>query len=337
MESTETVVRRRNGNGQVKIDTKLPALRNRAERALRSTTDITCVTPEMFKEWKDPEFQRPLRVNAKVQAMVQRINLDGVIPDTITVGILKNERFLIDGQHRREAYLIASAAEPTREVFAEIRYMYFDSMAEMGRKYVELNSSLVKQRPDDILRGMEGTSRALQLIRNRCKFIGYDMIRRSLTSPILGMSVLLRCWYGSAAETPSQSSVSAMEIADTFREEEAAQCCEFAQLAERAWGREPEYKRLWGAMNLTLCMWLFRRLVLEPTPEVTKLTKDQFRLCLTGLSAAGDYIDWILDRKMNERDRAPCYNRIKKIFSARLRAEGIRSVKLPAPPWTLST
>lgn len=330
MEANTEVRRRPAYMGNGKPD--MPLLKTKAEKAMRTTTDILVMSPDQFKEWKDPPFQRPLCRNAKVQAMVQKVKADGIIPYTLTVGIHAGIKYLLDGQHRREAYFIATK-DGLGEVYAEVRYMYFDSMAQMGDEYANLNTALVKQRPDDILRAKEGSSEALQLIRQRCKFVGYDMIRRQEKSPILGMSAFLRCWYGSAAETPSHTAPTAREIADTFLIEDAALCCDFAILAERAWGREPEYKRLWASMNLTLCMWLYRRLIVNPDPTVTKLSKEQFRLCLTALSAAGDHIDWLVDRKMSDRDRGPCYNRIKKVFVSRLRAEGLRNAKLPLPAW----
>ena len=51
-------------------------------------------------------------------------------------------------------------------------------MAEMGDAFVALNSRLVNMRPDDILRGLEGSIPALQEIRASCPFVGYDQIRQ---------------------------------------------------------------------------------------------------------------------------------------------------------------
>jgi hypothetical protein len=309
-----------------------PVMKTHAEKMMHQTTSTMLASVDMFKSWKDPDVQRPLRVNSKVKEMTLQIVADKVIPNTITVGILNKVMYLLDGQHRREAYYTA-ATMGADEVYCEIRYEWFDTMADMGKRYVELNSVLVKQRPDDILRGMEGSNDALHLIRERCPFVGFDHLRVKSTSPILGMSILLRSWYGSAGDIPGTTKPSAMDIAKMLTVPEASQCCDFANLALRAWGKDDEYKRLWASMTMTMCMWLYRRTVISPDPDTTKITKDAFRLCLTTISAQGDFIDWIRDRKLTERDRGPCYNRIVKLFLTSLRSQGHKRPKLPAPLW----
>ena len=313
-----------------------PKFRNRTERALGVTTQVMKVSPETFAQWQHPTgCQRPITINKKVLALVPRIIERGAIPGVITIGVLNGVLYLLDGQHRREAFFRAIEAGGPAEVLAEVRYKTFENEADMNAEYADMNSALVKQRPDDILRAREGKSPALQLNRQRCKFVGYDRIRQSAASPILGMSAMLRCWYGSAPETPADGPA-ANDIALNLTVEDAAICADFINLAEHAWGRDPEYKRLWGTMNLTLCMWLYRRMVVAPEPGSLVLTKTQFRAALTSLSANGKYITWILDRKMSERDRSPAYRYIRDIFKTRLLAEGVRRRALssfPTPSW----
>lgn len=292
--------------------------------------DTIRVTPDSIKAWKNPPFQRPLRVNMQVMALAEEIKATGVIPGVVTLGILDRVTYLLDGQHRREAFLISEVPA----VYADVRYHTFETMADMGEQYIILNGQLVRLRPDDILRAMEGTSEPLQLIRRRCPFVGYDMIRRSERAPILGMSVMLRCWFGSVSETPMSSPASATTIGRMLTMEDVGNCINFLLLAETAWGRDAEYQRLWSALNLTLSMWLYRRLVLSDMPgRVTKLTKEQFRACLMSLSAEPMYLQWLLGRKLSEGDRSPGYGRIKAIFVRRLMTELGKKAYLPQPPW----
>ncbi len=306
-------------------------LKSKAQRSTGTSVDTIMITPQSVLDWENPPFQRPLKVNAKVIALSEDIKAEGgVLPGIITIGILDGKQYLLDGQHRREAFIISAVSEG----FTDVRYRRFESMADMGEEFVNLNSSLVRLRPDDILRGLEGTNPALQLVRKRATFVGYDMIRRGPKSPILGMSVTLRCWHGSTTETPVATAPSAATIAKTFTEEEATLCTDFLNIAEKAWGRDPEYARLWGGLNLTLTMWLYRRLVISPwSTKTPKLTKEQFRAALCSLSADASYLEWLVGRNMTERDRAPAYKKMKGIIAHRLTNELGTRPKLPDPPW----
>ena len=113
----------------------------------------------------------------------------------------------------------------------------------------------------------------------------------------------------------------------------------FLLIARSAWGSDHEYARLWGSLNLTICMWLFRRLVVQQADGLKRhvsLTREQFKKCLTALSASNDYLDWLVGRSINDRDRAPCLNRIKSIFAARLQVDTGTRPKLPQPAWASS-
>jgi hypothetical protein len=128
-----------------------------AEKKTQTTTDTWEFDVAMAKTWRSPPFQRPLRVNDKVTAAAAEIKTDGgVIPGTFTIGIFENTRWLVDGQHRREAFYQSGCATG----YVDVRILYFDSMADMAEEFVRVNSRLVNMRPDDIVRGMERTSRS---------------------------------------------------------------------------------------------------------------------------------------------------------------------------------
>lgn len=310
----------------------------------RSRMDTVMVEMRTIAGWKIPPFQRQLRINEKVREISQQIKDDnGVIPGILTIGILTGGRdageYLVDGQHRVEAFRLSEC----KEAIADVRFVEFDTMAEMGDEYVHLNSAIVRMRPDDVLRGLEGSTPLLGRIREACNFVGYDQIRRGPTSALLSMSLLLRIWEGSAGATPVAMSKSSLHLASELSEESAQKLCVFLQIAHDAWKLDEGSKRLWGALNLGLCMWLWRRLVLDTTrtgnTRVVVLKNDHFRKCLMSLGANEAYCDWLLGRGMGDRDRGPAYARIKQIFTRRLLEEKLGAgatgkVSLPSPAWS---
>jgi len=113
----------------------------------------------------------------------------------------------------------------------------------------------------------------------------------------------------------------------------------FLNIAMSAWGRDTEYSRLWSVLNITLCMWMWRRLVLDKERGVKRyvvLNNDQFRKCLMSVSADTNYVDWLIGRHLSNRDRSPAYQRLKSIFARRLTEDGKlgkAKVLLPQPVW----
>lgn len=301
------------------------------QKATRTKVDTILLTPQIIRSWRNPAFQRPLKVNAKVQALAEQIRLDGgVIPGMLTLGILDDVTYRVDGQHRCEAFLISELAEG----FADVRYHWFDSMSEMATEFERLNSSLVRMRPDDILRAREACSPALSALRKKCPWVGYDMIRRGEKSPVLSMSATLRAWFCSEPEVPQHTGGAASALADRLTEEEVSHLTGFLQTAFDAWGREPEYQRVWASHTLTLAMWLYRRTVIaQYSPNTVRLTREQFRSCLMAVTADERHMDWLIGRKLTDRDRSPGYNRLKGIFAKRMDGEIKRMVRLPSPDW----
>lgn len=304
-----------------------------AQKQTQTRVDTIIVTLEVLATWRVPPFQRPVRVNAKVLELVETLKAEeGVFPGILTIGVFQNESYIVDGQHRVEAFKLSEL----KEGFTDVRYRYYESMTEMAEDFVRLNSQLVKMRPDDILRGLEGTSQALRHIRKECPFVGYDQIRRGTKAPILSASMVLRSWMAASKTTPQGSGVSAVDHLRSLTLEEAQHCVEFLCLAEKAWGRDPEYARLWGMLNTCICMWIYRRTVLTAwSPRVPKLSKDIFRKCLIALSTT-NYLEWLVGRNLTERDRSPCYSRIKTIFVRTIEQElGIKT-RFPQPEWSSS-
>lgn len=327
------------GNHAMAIDNK-PHLKivkpsTEAQKATRTTLDTILVTPSLARSWKLPAFQRPLRVNDKVNELAREIAETEIIPGTLTIGVIDKVQYIVDGQHRREAFLLAVEMIGTiREAFADVRYAHFDDMAEMGDEFVKLNSHLVTMKPDDILRGLEQSHKGLAMVRRQCPFVGYDNVRRNDRAAVVSMSAFIRCWFGSATEVPAAAGMSAKKVVEGLTEEEAEQLITFGKIAFGAWGKEPENYRLWSNLNLIICMWLYRRLVITAySPNTKKITREMFGKCLMSLAADPQYNDWLLGRQLRERDRAPAYQRVKSAFAKRIETEEGTKPRLPGPDW----
>lgn len=308
-----------------------------APKSERSSMETLLLTPEIVSQWVIPPFQRPLRVNAKVIAIAEELKHNqGIVEGVISLGEIGGDRtrYLYDGQHRIEAARISGLSE----FIADVRIRRFNTMGEMAVEFWRLNTPISRMRPDDTLRALEGSIDALQIIRANCPFIGYENIRRNAASPTLSMSAAIRCWAASTTETPNLtgSGKSAAELAQSMTSDDANALVQFLGVARQAWGADLAYSRLWGNLNLTVCMWLWRRLVLDQDRGVKRsvlLNSTQFKQCLMSVSAGIDYLDWLVSRTLNDRERGPCLTRLKALFTRRLREEGFAKPKLPSPAW----
>ena len=305
------------------------------EKQTKTTMDTVELTQKLVASWKSPPFQRDLRVNAKVLALAEELARNGgVLPGILTIGVLDGDAYIVDGQHRLGAWQ-QCGIEPG---YADVRTHWFESMGDMANEFVKLNSQLVRLRPDDIMRGLESSTPALQRIRQRCKFIGYDMIRKSERAPMISMAAFIRCWIASRSDVPGGLGASSASILSLMDADETETGCDFANLCFDAWRRDQEYWRLWGTLNITVCAWLYRRIVLgekhSAASRITRMSKEEFRKCLMALSAEPMYLDYLVGRNLGDRDRAPTYARVKAIFSKRYLSDANKAIKLPQPAWS---
>jgi hypothetical protein len=315
----------------IRLVTKLTG---EAERATQTTLDTIEINKKMAASWKSPPFQRELRMVPKVVTLGEEIRVTGVIPGVLTLGVLDEEVYVVDGQHRLGAFL----ATDLISVYADVRTHHFRTMGAMANEYVLLNSQLVRLRPDDILKGLEQSNVHLREIRTKCPFVGYDSIRRNgKNSPVLSMSTVLRVWWASAREVPSFGGTGAVMVAGLLDNEETAKLLQFLNICFNAWRRDSEYRTLWGSLNLILCAWLYRRVLVDAPgnslSRSTRLTLEQFRASLQALSAESEYMEYLVGRRVSDHDRAPAYNRIKGIFARRYMADTKQRLLLPGPTW----
>lgn len=309
-----------------------------APRKERSKMETLLINQGLIGSWKLPSFQRDFRENEKVREIAEELKENGgIIEGVITLGAVRktpDTLYILDGQHR----LGAARLSELPEFIADIRIVVLDDMADLAREYVRLNSKIRNMTPDDVLRASEGDVPILAAVRRNCPFVGYANIRRYPESPVLSMSAVIRCWRGSHNETPttSASGQSALEQARDMTKEDADLLVAFLNLAFEAWQRDKANNRLYGNLNMTMCMWLYRRLVVQRDRGVRRyavLTPSLFKRCLMALSADGDYIAWLYGRSMKERDRGPCFTRIKAVFVRCLREAEQTNLKLPQPNW----
>jgi hypothetical protein len=296
-------------------------------------TRLLCL--EEMNGWTLPPFQREEVQNRKVVEFAERLMENGgMIGGVIHLGVLRHEEsvvYLVDGQQRRGGCNLSGLPE----FIADVSRKIYDSMAEMAEDFKNINSRLVGLRPDDLLRAYEMSHDELRRLREDCPFVGYSSVRRDQRSwrPVVSMSATLRCWFGSAKPTPNPTNA-AVSLLDQLTVAQREPLTVFLRTAHSAWGSEPENYRLWNMLNLTICMYLYRALVMEPSNRRLAVPPEMFRKCLMSVSANADYCDWLHGRNVGERDRVPCYKRLKTIFSTRLTSEyGGKLYKMPKPEW----
>jgi hypothetical protein len=309
-----------------------------APKNVRSKMETLLVSLAEIERWKLPNFQRPLRENDKVRALAEQLKGcdGGCVPGVVTLGRLEGDPTLwvVDGQHRLHAFKLSGLPE----VIIDVRICDFDSVEEMALAFVELQSALVRMRPDDVLRGLEGTSVALQRIRKACSYVGYDQLRRGTGSgPILSMSGVIRNWMGSVTDVPKSSSGSSVALAHALDPEETKRLIVFLDRAHVSWGRDPEYYRLWSGLNMTMCMWLWRRLVLHTgltgTSRWTTLTSDEYANCMVALTSDQTYLTFLQGKALVDLHRNPTYRHIKRIFLKRMMDAHGKKIMFPQPAW----
>jgi len=302
----------------------------------RSVTKSTVLTRELIDEWLAPGFQRPITDNAKLERYSKGLLKSPVIASVIHLGHWEGKLYTIDGRHRLEGFRRSGLAQVRADVNIKDYDSGEDGMREMAYDYVILSTTIAKQRPDDGLRALEKTNGYLKSIRMDCPFVGYDPIRRNAASPLLSTAVALSAWHGSVNEVPRTPKAGAIENANSLTLVDCTHLTQFLKLVYTAWGHEFNNRRLWSTLNITLCMWLYRRMVMGMTNSLarsTKLTPEQFLLGLRGLAGSANYVEWLTNRSLHERERSPAYGRLRAIFVGVLNEALQRRILMPSPMW----
>ncbi len=73
-----------------------------------------------------------MKINDKLMEVAKSIAADdGVIPGVIALGVLDGDRYIIDGQHRREAFYQSECLTG----YVDIRVLHCKTMAEMADEF----------------------------------------------------------------------------------------------------------------------------------------------------------------------------------------------------------
>jgi hypothetical protein len=96
-------------------------LHTRAQKLTHSKVDTIIFTAEEAESWQLPPFQRDLKINAKLMEVAAEIKADGgMITGILVFGILNGAKYLLDGQHRRKAFLLSECPEGLANVCVQL-------------------------------------------------------------------------------------------------------------------------------------------------------------------------------------------------------------------------
>lgn len=336
----------------------LPRNFNKTARPI-FTTEM--VLPDELGKWDHPSFQRPLLINSDVIALAIAMQLEAAeesdnmcnIPGTVEFGRYGGKDHLIDGQHRiHGAFAIASGVKRVEDRGAilvpggvlakaaamDIKITPYDTFAEMAEAFAAFNKKLVALKPDDLLRAREESNPHLKRLRMTCPFIGYTKNKDTKDHIMLSMSTAIRTWFGSGytpASGPAAENAQRQLAAD---ETEADNLIEFFEACEQA-GWVGNYPRLWGACNLGINMWLWRKMVLGtankfrggPSTSWMILTKAQYTEGMVEMRKSAEYQSFLSGLSLRYQDRMPTYEWLKSLFKVVIQRHGLIGAKFPVP------
>jgi len=250
--------------------------------------EVTVISKAEARRWVVPEeVQRKYRETKKHEGLVEYIEENEEIPDVIMLGTLPNDPtiYIVDGQHRQVKFL----ASRVNEAFARIRWEEYDTMEQIGLAFYTANGgkSLLTS-ADDMLRSKHLSSPPLYRLVTECPFIGFDYIRFGDGGPVMSASAAVKSWIASGLDKPrSALGKSVGVLVDNVTDEETEDMIRFYKMCYKVWGKDKENRRMWLNINVALCAWLYRRLVLgqKKIGRLSSLTEEEFEYCLATLAA----------------------------------------------------
>lgn len=305
------------------------------KKAKTSQLETVLVDADFIASLADPPIQRPVTKGAKFWQGVEKLKQTEQLPGIIHIGVLRGQKYKLDGQHRLTMFSVSGL----KECLADTRTLFFDSMGEMAEAMDGLNDHFSAFRPDDHLRALQFALPPLSYLKQACDFIGFGSIRKGEGStPILSMSMVLRVWAGAATDMPTtKMGMSATALAKALTEYESKLLGGFLSLCFKAWGRDAEYGKLWCGLNLSICAWFYRHAVIKRDDDKqTTITREVFLECLRDLQADSTYVRFLDGRLLSDMHRGPCYRKALKVFASRLARETKKTPVLPSPPWSKS-
>lgn len=302
---------------------------------------IETVTQAQAAGWVSPPFQRRLILNRKVKAIATTMRATEEIPGVIVLGVLGGVVYLVDGQHRRQAFKDSGASQGVATV---VTFEYAD-MAEMSSHYRELNSKISFGSPDDTLKAMAFSNDSIKEIKARCPFIGYGTRNRvgANAENFVSMAAFTNAWNTAGFDALKSSFGSAISFMGSVSTGEAVDIAEAANAMHRAWGVGKEMSSLWKKLNVVCCLWFWRRSVLGWSGSSKangswkrsnqRVPAKDFERGFMSLSANGTYLDWLVGRSNMGKDSQECARRVKLIILDRIESDTGTRPPLPTSSW----
>jgi hypothetical protein len=285
------------------------------------------VTREELLSWRVPKFQRDCHIERRpVQQFAQQIvEKGGVIAGVFHHGLVLDDPvvWLVDGQQRR------AAAETTdfQKFQVNIRMTLFQSVAEMAQAYLDDQTQLVAHRVDDKLKAMQYTHPPLRkLIRSSCA--GIERIRATESSPRVSAATAIRAWSVSARDFPAGRASAGTRIADELTDDNVDSLIRFLSLTKEAWPWGRESNALWGALNMTMCSWFYRRFHFDQAYRDKKLN------FVAGLAAMNDqaYLAFLRGKGVVDENIIASYRYFRDRMRPALSAAAGKRIRFPGPP-----
>ena len=325
--------------------TEPPPLVTKLDIENRSRVVKIRLTPEVINSWLKPDWQRPIRYNAKGRQLCEVLKTTHKLDSVLLVGVVKRRNgkyllYLVDGHHRKTIFL--KAGIPYMDV--DVKFVYVDEVEDLSDVYLTCQDQITKSTANDNLKGLAVTNNAISTIGSKCEFITYEGVRLGTTTSSVNMSTVIQIWYDSMLDPPKKNTLtpskSITELAKKLTDDEADQIVQFMLLCKDRFEFTKLSSGLWKHINLVLCLWLYRILVWKEVWEggeeysVTHLTPKQFGVGLSGLKNDKYYLTLNKKKLSSPVDRKEAYQSIAKLFASNLRAHGVVSnPKLPKPQW----
>ena len=281
--------------------------------------------------WKLPNWGREPKSNDIVVSVAADLQVNPHLKSTLILGIYDNAIWKIDGNHRLLGFLTSGLPSMT----AYCMFHKCTSHEDMYRIYRIYQRHIRTPTKDDNLKGFEVTHPPLKTISSKCKFVTYGSLKDYETSRIK-MTSVVQAWFDSLSYLPKHVRSNIEEQAKKIDESAARKINEFLMVCKE--GLTLQISVLWKQINITLLLWLYRRVVWEMVDEEHEgsdypvLTKDEFVCGLQGLQASS-YYQALFQREL-EKDRLETYNSLISHFRNNLRSCGIkRRMTLPKPNW----
>lgn len=329
-------------NGEILDGLKPPRLITPLDKELKCRAVVVRVVPELVGTldginllaktgvWKIPDWGREPKVNRHVLSVAEDLKECNHLSSTLVLGVYDNTIWRIDGNHRLLGFLLSGIPN----MLAHCMVHYCDGHKDMYRIYKIYQRHLRTPTKDDNLKGLAETRDPLQTIKNRCKFVTYETVNDT-ESRRIRMSAVIRAWYDSVPYIPKHIRANIEEQAVKIEETEARKIVEFLLACKE--GLSIQVPFLWKPINITLLMWLYRRLVWgeidveSEDVEYSRLTKDEFILGMLGLQT-NNYYGTLGTREL-ERDRFGAYTSLMSYFKKSLHSMGVkRRLTLPIKP-----